>query len=182
MTENRIVPLRQEGAVDDPLTEILRAGAKRLISRAVEAEFDAFPAAHGDLALPDGRQRVVRHGHDPARIIQTGIGPVEVKKPKARDRGATAEGERLRCAPAQIPLWARRARNSKSLTQHGPHSFSPAIKRAEPERDVSVSADAVASIRAAIEAAGIEFTYGDRPGVRMSAKPATRGGLFAAVH
>ena len=40
--------------------------------------------------LPDGRQRVVRHGHDPVRPIQTGIGPVEVEKPKARDRGATA--------------------------------------------------------------------------------------------
>ena len=40
------------------------------------------------LVLPDGRQRVVRHGHDPVRAIQTGIGPVEVQKPKARDRAA----------------------------------------------------------------------------------------------
>ena len=29
MTENRVVALRQKGAVDDPLTEILRAGARR---------------------------------------------------------------------------------------------------------------------------------------------------------
>jgi hypothetical protein len=38
MTENRVVALRQKGAIDDPLTEILRIGARRLIAQAVEAE------------------------------------------------------------------------------------------------------------------------------------------------
>ena len=96
MNENRVVPLRQPDEIDDPLTEILRCGAKRLVQQAVEAEFAAFLARHADLELPDGRQRVVRHGHDPARPIQTGIGPVEVSKPKARDRGATRADERIR--------------------------------------------------------------------------------------
>ena len=90
MTENRVVALRQKGAIDDPLTEISRAGARRLIAQAVEAEFETFLVSTVDLVLPDGRQRVVRHGRDPVREIQTGIGPVEVQKPKARDRGATA--------------------------------------------------------------------------------------------
>ena len=98
MTENKVVTLREEGAIDDPLIEILRDGAKLLIARAVEAEFAAFLASHDDEALPDGRQRVVRHGHDPARVIQTGVGPVEVQKPKARDRAAPADGERIRFA------------------------------------------------------------------------------------
>ena len=89
MDENRVVPLRQPDEIDDPLTEILRSGAKRLVQQAVEAEFAAFLARHADLELPDGRQRVVLHGHDPVRPIQTGIGPVEVTKPKARHRGAT---------------------------------------------------------------------------------------------
>ena len=31
MTENRVVALRQKGAIDDPLTEILRTGARRLV-------------------------------------------------------------------------------------------------------------------------------------------------------
>ena len=74
VTENRGLRLRQEGAIDDRLAEILRAGAKRPIARAVVAEFDALLAADAEPALPDGRQRVARHGHDPARIIQTGIG------------------------------------------------------------------------------------------------------------
>src|ERR1019366_2814613 len=81
MNENRVVPFRQEDEIDDPLTEILRTGARRLITRAVEIEFDTFLASNADLALPDGRQRVVRHGHDPVRTVQTGIGPVDVQKP-----------------------------------------------------------------------------------------------------
>ena len=93
MNENSVVSLRQKNEIDDPLTEILRTGARRLITRAVEVEFDTFLALNCDLALPDGRQRVVRHGHDPVRTIQTGIGPVKVQKPKARDRAA---GERIR--------------------------------------------------------------------------------------
>ena len=104
MTENRVVALRQKGAIDDPLTEILRAGARRLIAQAVEAEFETFLVSTVDLVLPDGRQRVVRHGHDPVREIQTGIGPVEVQKPKARDRGVTA-GARIRFRPN--PVWIR---------------------------------------------------------------------------
>jgi len=115
MTENKVVVLRQEGEIDDPLTEMLRAGAKRLIAQAVEAEFSAFLAAHEDKALPDGRQRVVRHGHEPAREIQTGVGAVEVRKPKARDRGATTESERIRYSSTLLPLWARRTKSLDAL-------------------------------------------------------------------
>jgi DNA-binding LacI/PurR family transcriptional regulator len=45
----------------------------------------------------------------------------------------------------------------------------PTIKRAESEREVSVSEDAVAAIRAALETAGIIFVAenGDGPGVRL---------------
>jgi putative transposase len=96
MTENRVVHLRQKDEIDDPLTEILRSGARRLITQAVEIEFDTFLALNAGLRLADGRERLVRHGHAPVRTIQTGIGPVEVQRPKARDRGAVAEGERIR--------------------------------------------------------------------------------------
>jgi hypothetical protein len=110
MSENNVVALRQKDEIDDPLTEILRSGAKRLIEQAVEAEFAAFLGSHGDLKLPDGRQRVVRHGHDPVRPIQTGIGSVEVEKPKARDRGALSAEERIRYSSSILPKWARRTR------------------------------------------------------------------------
>ena len=115
MTENRVVALREEGEIDDPLTAILRSGARRLIAQAVEAEFDAFVRSHAGLTLPDGRQRIVRHGHDPVRTIQTGIGPVEVEKPKARDRGATDAAARIRFSSAILPQWARRTKSLDAL-------------------------------------------------------------------
>ena len=113
MTENRVVALRQKGAIDDPLTEILRTGARRLIAQAVEAEFEAFLGSTAELVLPDGRRRVVRHGHDPVRAIQTGIGPIEVQKPKARDRAAS--GERIRFTSNILLKWARRTKSLDAL-------------------------------------------------------------------
>jgi transposase-like protein len=68
-----------------------------------------------DLKLPDGRGRVVRHGHGPERTIQTGIGPVEVSAVKIRDRGGALDGERIRFSSAILPKWARRTRSLDAL-------------------------------------------------------------------
>ena len=114
MSGNRVVALRQKGAIDDPLSEILRTGARRLIAQAVEAEFETFLASTAELVLADGRRRVVRHGHDPVRAIQTGIGPIEAQRPKARDRAA-ASGERVRFTSNILPKWARRTRSLDAL-------------------------------------------------------------------
>jgi transposase-like protein len=78
-------------------------------------EAEAFLAALQDLRLPDGRARLVRHGHGPEREIQTGIGPVPVARVKIRDRGATGETERLRFSSAILPKWARRTRSLDAL-------------------------------------------------------------------
>ncbi len=114
--DGTVVPLRQPEEIDDPLTAILRSGARRLLAQAVEAEAEAFLAAMRDRRLPDGRERVVRHGLGPERTIQTGIGPVAVRRVKVRDRGAGAgEGERIRFASAILPRWARRTRSLDAL-------------------------------------------------------------------
>ena len=110
-----IVPLRQPDEIDDPVTDILRAGARQLLAQAIEAEVETFLATMKDLKLADGRARVVRHGHGPARTIQTGIGPVEVARVKIRDRGASSDGERIRFSSAILPLWARRTRSLDAL-------------------------------------------------------------------
>ena len=78
-----VVRLRQPEDVDDPLTDVLRAGARQLLAPAVELEVEAFLAERQDLKLSDGRARLVRHGHGPARAVQTGIGAVEVARPRA---------------------------------------------------------------------------------------------------
>src|SRR3954454_3784951 len=115
MEENSsVVAFRQPDAIEDPLTSILRSGARQLLTRAVEMEAEEFLAAMKDLKLPDGRGRVVRHGHGPERTIQTGIGPVEVSAVKIRDRGATGE-ERIRFTSAILPKWARRTKSLDAL-------------------------------------------------------------------
>ena len=110
-----VVRFRQPDAIDDPLTGILRSGARRLLTQAVEMEADAFLATMKDLKLPDGRGRVVRHGHGPERTIQTGIGPVEVSAVKIRDRGAALDGDRIRFSSAILPKWARRSKSLDAL-------------------------------------------------------------------
>jgi putative transposase len=110
-----IVRLRQPEEIDDPLTEVLRAGARRLLAQAVELEAEAFLTAMQDLRLPDGRARLVRHGHGPERAIQTGIGPVPVARVRIRDRGATNPDERIRFSSALLPRWARRSRSLDAL-------------------------------------------------------------------
>ncbi len=70
-----------------------------------------------DVRLADGRERVVRHGHGPERLVQTEIGAVPVRRVKIRDRGADAGrgGERLRFTSALLPRWARRTRSLDAL-------------------------------------------------------------------
>ena len=112
--DNTVVRLRQPDDLDDPLTEILRQGARRLLAQAVELEAEAFLAEMKALKLADGRDRLVRHGHGPERDIQTGIGPVPVSRVKIRDRGASGE-ERIRFTSALLPLWARRTKSLDAL-------------------------------------------------------------------
>jgi transposase-like protein len=114
-TSTNVVRLRQPDAIEDPLTDVLRAGARRLLAQAVELEAEAFLAGMRELKLPDGRDRLVRHGHGPERLIQTGIGPVAVSRVKIRDRGAVGGADRVRFSSAILPRWARRTRSLDAL-------------------------------------------------------------------
>jgi putative transposase len=114
-TDTKLVRLRQPDEIDDPLTDVLRAGARRLLAQAIELEADAFLADMRDLKLPDGRARLVRHGHGPEREIQTGIGPVPVSRVRIRDRGATTAVDRVRFSSSILPKWARRTRSLDAL-------------------------------------------------------------------
>ena len=114
MSESNVIEFAQPGAFTDCLTEILRGGARALLTQAVEAEVAEFLAKHADLKTETGRQRVVRHGHLPEREIMTGIGPVGVRQPRVRDRAA-AEGGRLRYLPSILPPYARRSKSLEVL-------------------------------------------------------------------
>ena len=114
MTDNNVFHLSQPGTLTDPLTEVLRNGARALLAQAVEAEVATLLAGHAAKLTDDGRQRLVRHGHLPEREILTGIGPVAVRCPRVRDR--VVEGsERIRFSSAILPPYARRSKSLEVL-------------------------------------------------------------------
>ena len=113
--DSTIIPFRQPDTIDDPLTELAREGFRRMLAQALIAEADAFVAQWKDLKLPDGRDRVVRHGHGPQRTIQTGVGPVEVRRAKVRDRGEAGAAEKIRFSSSILSKWARRTKSLDAL-------------------------------------------------------------------
>jgi len=116
MKEDTIVALRQPGSFsEDPLTEVLRAGARQLLAQAVEVEVEVHIAAHADLTDASGRRRVVRHGYLPEREIQTGIGAVRVKAPRVRDRDREAPGGRIHFTSSILPRYLRRTKSIEEL-------------------------------------------------------------------
>jgi putative transposase len=117
MEEDTVVRLPRPGAslADDPLLEVLRSGARRMLQQVIEAEVEAFLAAHAELEDAHGRRRLVRNGHAPEREVQAGIGPIAVRRPKLRDRGDGAGGERIRFTSKVLPPFLRRTRNVEEL-------------------------------------------------------------------
>ena len=115
-SETTVIPIEQATAWSpDPLTEVLRTGAQRLLAQAVEAEIEAHLADHKELLDDHGRRRVVRHGHRPERDVQTGIGPITVRVPRARDRTPDACGGPIRFRSALLPPYLRRTRSLERL-------------------------------------------------------------------
>jgi transposase-like protein len=114
VTDHSVFKLTQPGTFCDPLTEVLRTGARALLAQAVEAEVAAFLDGHAEVRTEDGRRRVVRHGHLPEREIMTGIGPVSVRAPRVRDRAGQGEN-RIRFTSAMLPPYARRSKSLEVL-------------------------------------------------------------------
>jgi len=111
--EDSVVEYRNPGIalpVADALTEVLRNGARELLQQAVEAEVAEFVRRHRELKDEHERQRVVRNGYRPERTIQTGIGAVTVKAPRARDRA----GE-IKFQSNILPAYLRRTRSLEEL-------------------------------------------------------------------
>ena len=116
MSNDNVVKLIQPGILTDRLSEVLRDGARALLTQAVEAEVSEFLSATADLKTDGVCRRIVRHGHLPERQIMTGIGPVAVRQPRVRDREAGADDPaRIRFTPAILPPYARRSKSLDTL-------------------------------------------------------------------
>jgi transposase-like protein len=99
----------------NPLEDLLKEGARRLLAQAVEAEVAAYINAHSHLKDGNGRRLVVRNGHHPERSIQTGLGGISVRQPKVNDGRVDGRGERIRFSSAILPKYLRRTKNIEEL-------------------------------------------------------------------
>ena len=116
--DTTVLTFQHPEEIDDPLTSVLRDGARRLLAQAAVAEAEVFLTAMREERLADGRARMVRHGHGPERTIQTGIGPVPVRRVKLRDRGAetaSTDAGKITFTSAILPKWARRTKSLDAL-------------------------------------------------------------------
>ena len=77
----------------DVMTEILRAGAQKMLAQMIQQEVDEWLAEHEHLRDEQGHRQVVRNGFLPKRKITTGVGPIEVEQPRVRDRRPSEEDE-----------------------------------------------------------------------------------------
>jgi putative transposase len=92
------------------LDEIVREGARRMLAAALEAEVDAYLAAHRAERDERGRRLVVRNGHARQRQVVTAAGAVAVRAPRVNDRCTDpATGERVRFRSQILPPWCRKS-------------------------------------------------------------------------
>lgn len=115
MSNHNVVELKKpETFINDPITDILRQGARKLLAQALEAEVEIFLSNYKELTDELGRQRLVRNGYLPERSIQTGIGSVPVKAPRVRDRHYQPSN-RIPFTSSILPAYLRKTRSLEHL-------------------------------------------------------------------
>jgi putative transposase len=112
MSKNKIITLKKPGKIsEDPLTELLRCGARQLIADAVEAELQELLNQHVANKSEYGHLQIVRNGYLPEREIQTGIGPVKIRIPKIRDKS----GQGIKFNSTLLPPYLRKTRSVEEV-------------------------------------------------------------------
>jgi len=99
-----------ERAKRNLLEEIIREGARKLLQAAIEQEVSAYVEQCKNVRDEKGRRSVVRHGHLPERSLLTGIGPLQVKQPRVRDKR-----EGMAFTSAILPRYLRRVPSLDNL-------------------------------------------------------------------
>ena len=131
MGKDNVVEFRGREVVGDLLTELLRAGAQKLIYQAVEAELQELLEEHAERRTAEGKSGVVRNGYLPERELQTGVGPVTVRIPKVRAK----TGEQVTFHSALVPPYVRK---TKSLEAALPWLYLKGISSGEMSEALAV--------------------------------------------
>ncbi len=109
-TNVNVLPLPQSR---DVLTAILRDGAQRMLTQAIEAEVRDWIQAHAEQRDERGRRQVVRNGHLPRRKLLTGLGEMEVRQPRVHDRRSAGQSEKF--ISKILPPYLRKTKSMEEL-------------------------------------------------------------------
>jgi putative transposase len=102
-------------ATGPALDDILRDGARRALQAAIELEVDEYVQRHGRHMDERGHRLVVRNGHHPARKIQSGNGPIEVRQPRVNDKRVDEQGNRFHFTSKILPPYLRKTKAIEEL-------------------------------------------------------------------
>jgi len=97
------------------IDDILRDGARRALQSAIEREVEEYIQRNRHHVDDQGHRLVVRNGHHPARKIQSGNGPIEVRQPRVNDQRLDEQGNRFRFTSQILPPYLRKTKAIEEL-------------------------------------------------------------------
>lgn len=172
----------------DVLTEILRVGCQGILKTALEFEMSEFLEGFKELRTTEGRQRITRNGHHRPRPIQTGVGEVIAKVPRAWDQEKGKNG--IRFSSKLLPPYLRRSQSIEDLLPWlylkgiSTGDFSDALSSLLGEGARGLSASTISRLKKTWEGdyqawnsrslAGKEYVYVWADGVYMKARMETQ--------
>jgi hypothetical protein len=120
------VGAEHEGLLLD-LEEIARAGARRMLAEALEAEVRDYIEAAREQRDEQGHALVVRNGYAREREVLLGAGSVALKAPRINDKRVDENGQRRRFKSVILPPYMRR---SQKVTEVLPLLYLHGLSRA----------------------------------------------------
>lgn len=112
-TSNALIEFPRES--EDPLLTVLREGARKMLTQAIELEVDDYIRRHAGQLDETGKRLVVRNGFMPERTIQTGLGDIPIKAPRVNDRRSDESGKKVRFHSKLLPPYLRRTKAIEEL-------------------------------------------------------------------
>ena len=155
MSNRNATDLTSRESISDPITELLRDGARQLLQGAIEAELSDFLSQYRGDKTAEGHAAVVRNGYLPERDIQTAVGPVTVQVPKVRGKS----GEPVTFRSALVPPYVRK---TKSLEAAVPWLYLKGISSGEMGEALKVLVGPEAQGLSASTVARLKQVWGDQ--------------------
>ncbi len=114
MSNNKVIEIKNpELKSNDLLTDLIRGSAREMLAHAIELELQDFLTKHSELLINNNKSRIVRNGYLPERKITTGIGSIDVKLPRVRDRSDSKE--KINFTSSIVPKHLRRSASIEEL-------------------------------------------------------------------